>query len=161
MSESMFDAVKYYYVFKYVVDSSGNPTDHEGEIQAFVKATDMWEAMDNSGFTDSDLYGANLCSEEHLEQFTEAIAKERKHLSKISKQLKVFTDERDAAQKAFDAERPCPNNCGQLDENFSCPKCGFGHETDDIKKEIEKEIKKGKKKGEDVTALEELYDSLP
>jgi len=160
MSESMFDAVKMYYIFKYVVDSSGNPTDHEGEIQAFVKATDMWEAMDNSGFTDSDLYGANLCSEEHLDQFTKAIAKERKHLSKISKQLKVFTDERDAAQKAFEDERPCPNDCGQLDENFSCPTCGYGHEADDLKKEIDKAIKKAEKKGEDTSELEAMRNAL-
>ena len=48
-----FDDTKNYYVFKYVVDTvSGDPTDHEGEIQAVVKATDPWDAVEKAGFTD-------------------------------------------------------------------------------------------------------------
>jgi hypothetical protein len=120
----------------------------------------MWEAMDTSGFTDHDLYGANLCSEQHLEEFTKAIAAERKHLSKISKQLKVMTDERDAKQKAYMDERPCPNDCGQLDENFACPSCGYGHEGDELKKEIDKAIKRAKKRKEDTSELEAMRNAL-
>lgn len=161
MSESIFDAEKNYYVFKYIIDAvSGEPTEHEGEIQAFVKATDPWEAVTNAGFDDLNAYSANRMDEENLDKFTTAISDERKHLKKISKQLKTMTDERDEEVKKFMDERPCPNGCGQLDENFSCPNCGFGHEADDLIKNIDETIKAEKKKGNDTSELEAMRDSI-
>jgi len=158
---SSFDEVKNYYVFKYVVDSvSGEPTEYEGEIQAFVKATDPWEAVENAGFDDANAYGANLMDNENLGTFTDAIAKERKHLSKISKELKGMSDELESERAKYFEERPCPNGCGKLDEKFSCPNCGYGHEADDLIKDIEKTIEEEKKKGNDVLELEGIRDAI-
>ena len=159
MTESSFDAIKNYYVFKYVIDPiSGNPTEYEGEIQAFVKATDPWDACEKAGLNDANAYGANRIDE--LSTFEKAIAEERKHLTKISKQLKDMTDERDAERKKFMDERPCPNGCGKLDEKFSCPKCGFGHEAEELVKDLDKMIKEEKKKGNDISELEAIKNSI-
>ena len=119
------DDMNNYYVFKYVVDAvTGKPTMHEGEIQAFVKATDPWDALEQANCDDTDAYGANVIDKP--EHFVDAIAKERKHLRKVAKQLKVMTDEIADAKKEFEENRPCPNGCGKLDENYACDKCGFG-----------------------------------
>ena len=156
---SSFDEARNYYVFKYVVDSvTGEPTEHEGEVQAFVKATDPWEAVTNAGFEDMNAYGANRIDD--VMTFEKAIAEERKHLTKISKQLKDMTDELEAERQKYFEERPCPNNCGKLDEKFSCPKCGYGHEVDDLLKDLEKTIKEEKNKGNDVSELEAIRDTI-
>ena len=76
---SGFDDEKNYYVFKYVVDKvSGEPTEYEGEIMGFVKATDPWEACEKLGFTDPNEYGANYM--EDVSQMEKAIKEERKHV---------------------------------------------------------------------------------
>jgi len=157
--ESSFDAIKDYYVFKYVVDPvSAEPTEYEGEIQAFVKAADPWEAVSKAGFEDMNAYGANRIDD--LKKFEEAIATERKHLTKISKQLKEMTDERDAAHKKFLEERECPNGCGKMDSKWRCDKCGFGREAEEIIKELDKAIKEAKKAGEDTSGMEEMKKQL-
>jgi len=159
MSESYFDSIKNYYVFKYVIDKvSGQPTEYEGEIQGFVKATNSWEALEKSGLDDTNLYGANII--DNLEDYETAIKDERKHLTKISKQLKEMTDERDAERKKFIEERPCPNGCGKLDEKFRCDKCGYGHEQKQLVDDLDTMIKDLKKSGEDTTELEAIRDSL-
>jgi len=159
MSESYFDSVKNYYVFKYVIDNvTGDPTEYEGEVQAFVKATDPWEAVTNAGFEDANLYGANLIN--NLEDYEKAIKEERKHLTKISKQLKEMTDERDVERRKFMEDRPCPNGCGKLDEKFRCDKCGYGHEQKQLVDDIDKMIKEEKKAGNPTKELEAIRDSI-
>ena len=154
-----FDDVKNYYVFKYVVDSvSGDPTEHEGEVQAFVKADNPWEAVEKAGFSDLNAYGANMI--DSLTNFGESIAAERKHLSKISKQLKTMTEEEDAERAKFLEERECPNGCGKMDEKFRCKGCGFGREGEEVIKELDETIKKEKKAGNDTTQLEAIRDLL-
>ena len=156
---SSFDEEKNYYVFRYVVDPvSGNPTEYEGEVQAFTKATDPWEAVTNAGFDDMNAYGANRVDD--MDTFEKAIVDERKLLKKISKQLKEMTDERDAELEKFLKERPCPNGCGQLDDNFNCPECGFGHEQEELLENLKKTIKDEKKKGNDVSELESIRDMI-
>lgn len=71
-----------------------------------------------------------------------------------------MTDEAKADRDTFLKDRPCPNNCGKLDEKFSCPKCGFGHEAEELAKELDRLIKEEKKKGEDVSELEAIRDSI-
>ena len=154
-----FDDVKNYYVFKYVVDSvSGDPTEHEGEVQAFVSADDPWDAIEKAGFTDTNVYGANMINS--LADFTESIATERKHLSKISKQLKVMADAEDIERTKFLEERACPNGCGKMDEKFRCKDCGFGREGEEVIKELDETIKKETKAGNDTTQLEAIRDVL-
>lgn len=156
---SSFDEPKNYYVFKYVVDPvSGEPTEYEGEIQAFVKATDPWDALEKADLDDANAYGANRIDK--LEDYEKAIKEERKHLTVISKQLKEMTDERDEERKKFMEERPCPNGCGKLDDKFRCDKCGFGNEAKEVIKELDAVIKEEKKKGSDVSELESLRDAL-
>lgn len=159
MTESIFDAEKNYYVFKYIVDPvSGEPTEYEGEIQGFIKATNTWDALEKAGLDDTNAYGANRV--DNLDDFTKAIATERKLLKKISKQLKEMTDERDEEIKKFMEDRPCPNGCGKLDEHFACPVCGYGHEAEQAVEELDKLIEEEKKKGNDTTELERFRDSL-
>ena len=159
MSESVFDSQRNYYVFRYVVDSvTGESTDHEGEIVAFTKASNPWEAVENAGETDMNKFGANRIDK--LEDFEKAIADERKLLSKISKQLKVMTDEQDAEKKKFLEERPCPNGCGKMDSQHRCAVCGFGYEGEELIKNIENNIKDQKAKGEDTTQLEAFRDQV-
>tara|TARA_R110002110_G_scaffold44052_1_gene136145 strand:+ start:1916 stop:2416 length:501 start_codon:yes stop_codon:yes gene_type:complete len=154
-----FDDTKNYYVFKYVVDTvSGDPTDHEGEIQAVVKATDPWDAVEKAGFTDNNAYGAGMINS--LTDIVTSIAEERKTLSKISKQIKVMTDEEDAERTKFLEERACPNGCGKMDEKFRCKNCGFGCEGEEVIKELDETIKKEKKAGNDTTQLEAIRDLL-
>jgi|TARA_R110002126_G_scaffold253231_3_gene396274 hypothetical protein len=157
-----FDDVKNYYVYKYVVDSvSGDPTEHEGEVQAFVKAANPWDAIEKAGFTDTNdtiVYGANMINS--LADYTESIVNERKHLSKISKQLKVMSDEEESEKAKFLADRECPNHCGKMDEKFRCKECGFGREAEEVINELDKTIKKEKKAGNDTTQLESLRDLL-
>lgn len=159
MVESQFDAIKNYYVFKYIVDKvSGEPTEYEGEIQSFVKACDPWEAVTNAGYEDLNQYGANRVDD--LADFEKAISDERKHLTKITKQLKTMTDERDAERKKYMEERACPNGCGKMDEKFRCEKCGYGHEAKELVSDIDKMIKEEKKNGKDTTELEAIRDSI-
>jgi hypothetical protein len=156
---SIFDQEKNYYVFKYVVDKvSGDPTEYEGEIMAYTKATDPWEAVSNAGFDDCNAYGANRIDD--LNNHVKAIADERKHLKKVSKQLKEMTDERDEEQKKFMEDRLCPNGCGKMDEAFRCGNCGFGHEKDELVKDIDRMIKEQKKAGEDTSELEGIKKSI-
>ena len=166
---SYFDSLKNYYVFRYIVSSvTGEPTEHEGEIQAFVKATDPWDACEKAGMSDPNLYGANLVDK--IDVMEKAISDERKLLTKISKQLKAMSDEEAAEVKKLKEERPCPNGCGKLDEKYSCDKCGFGHEgefkyTDEEQKQsifdqVEERIKEAKADGEDTTDLEKLRDDM-
>ena len=156
---SRFDEPKNYYVYKYIVDSvTGEPTEHAGEIQAFVVATHPWEAVETAGFDDFNLYGASEI--EKLEGFEKSIADERKHLTKISKQLKVMTDAWDEEHKKFLEDRPCPNNCGKMDSQNRCKICGFGYEGENMLKEVQKAIKDGKKAGEDTSELESIRDML-
>jgi len=156
---SRFDEPKQYYVFKYVIDKmTGDPTNHEGEVQAFIIADNPWEAVEKAGFTDCNTYGASEI--ENLDEFEKAISEERKHLSKISKQLKVMTDARDEERKKFLEEKPCPNGCGKMDDQYRCKECGFGYEGEQMLKEIEKAIKDGKKAGEDTSQLEAIRDML-
>jgi len=159
MSESEFDSQRNYYVFRYVVDSvTGESTDHEGEIVAFTKASNPWEAVENAGETDMNKFGANRIDK--LEDFEKAIQDERKLLSKISKQLKVMTDRRDAERKKIMDERECPNGCGKMDEKFRCKACGFGFEGQQLVDNIEQNIKDQKAKGEDTTELEAFRDQV-
>jgi hypothetical protein len=157
--ESIFDADKNYYIFKYVVDKvSGEPTEHEGEIQAFVKGSNSWDACERAGFDDMNVYGANQI--DNLADYEKAIADERKHLTKISKQLKEMTTERDEEMKKYMEERPCPNGCGQLDDKFKCGNCGYGHEEKELLKDLDKTIKEEKKKGNDTSQLEKIRDVI-
>jgi len=154
-----FDELKNYYVFKYVVDSvTEEPTEHEGEIQAVVKASDPWDAVEKAGFTDNNAYGAGMINS--LTDIVDSIAEERKTLKRISKQLKTMTDEEDAERTKFLEERECPNGCGKMDEKFRCKECGFGREGEEVIKELEETIKKEKKAGNDVTQLEAIRDVL-
>lgn len=156
---SYFDSEKNYYVFRYIVDPiSGEPTEYEGEIQAFVKATDPWEACTKAGFDDPNAYGANLIDDPR--KFVKDIETERKHLSKISKQLQPMIDEIEAEREKFFKERPCPNGCGKLDEKFRCPVCGFGHEAEKLIEQLDAIIEEEKKKGNDVSELEAIRDSI-
>ena len=156
---SSFDEPKNYYVFKYIVDSvTGEPTEHAGEIQAFVKATDPWDAVEKAGLDDMNKYGANRVDK--LEDFEKAIAEERKLLKKISKELKGMKDEEQAERDRILAERECPNGCGKMDEKFRCKNCGFGYEGEQLVKDLDELIKKAKKDGEDTTELESLRDSI-
>ena len=124
-----FDSVKDYYVFKYVYDPVKEEyTDIEGDIQCFVKALNCMEALEKAGFDNPEQYDARQIDERQVKSIGKAIAKERKHLSKLSKQVKEYTEEKDAEHKKFLEERPCPNGCGKLDKDFNCDKCGFGHE---------------------------------
>lgn len=158
-STSYFDSEKNYYIFKYVVDPvSGQPTQFEGEIQAFVKATDPWDACEKAGFTDSNTHGATLIDDPR--KFVKAIEDERNHLTKISGQLQPMLDEIKAEQKKYFEDRPCPNGCGKLDEKFRCPKCGYGHEVEQVIKDIDKMIDKAKKNGDDTSELETIKDYL-
>jgi DNA repair exonuclease SbcCD ATPase subunit len=122
--------MKNYYVFKYVFDPvKGEHTELEGEVQGYTQAEDPFEACDNLGLSDPDEYFAREI--EDLDAHVDAIKNERKHLTKISKQLKTMTDERDKAREDFEKNRPCPN-CGEkLDDNYNCDNCGFGHEIED------------------------------
>lgn len=148
-----------YYVFKYVVDSvSGEPTEHAGEIQAFVEANDSFEAMEKAGFDDFNAYGANLI--DNMEDFESAIKDERKLLKKLSKELKDWRELQQAEQEKFIKERPCPNGCGKLDEKFRCPVCGFGREAEGVIDQINETIKKEKKNGNDVSELEDIRDAI-
>ena len=160
MSESIFNAEKNYYVFKYVVDAvTGEPTEYESDIVAFVKATDPWEACEKAGFDDANAYGANRI--EDLGKIEKAISDERKHLTKISKQLKEMTDEQEAEKQKFIKERKCPNGCPeQMDSQFRCKNCGYGHECEDLIKDIDKMIKQEKKAGNDTSELESIRKSL-
>jgi hypothetical protein len=158
MSESMFDAEKNYYVFKYVVDHKGEPTEHEGEIQGFVVATDPWEACTKAGFDDMNEYGANVM--EDPKKTAGAIATERKHLSKISKQLKPMIDKIDEDRKKVLDDNECPNGCGKMDKKQRCKKCGFGFEGEKMLKDIERVIKEEKKAGNDTSQLEAVRDAL-
>jgi hypothetical protein len=155
---SSFDEDKNYYVFKYVVDSDGEPTEYAGEIQAFVVASDPWDAVSKAGYDDMNIYGANYV--DNIEGFETAIADERKILKKISKQLKDMREVEETARKKILEDRECPNGCGKMDENFSCDKCGFGHEREQLIKDIDKQIKDDKKAGTDTTRLEAIRDSL-
>jgi hypothetical protein len=156
-----FDAIKNYYVFKYVVDSvSEQPTNHEGEIIDIIKGTDSITAMIEAGYDDFNVYGCNLMDESHIDKLTNSIEEERKLLSKLSKKLKGLQDERDEAMKKFMEERPCPNGCGKLNEKFNCDVCGYGKEAEALIKELDKVIKDGKKLGEDMTNLEALRSEL-
>lgn len=122
---------KNYYIFEYVYDSAEEEyTQIEGEIQGYVKATDPFDACKKAGFEDYNRYFAKPV--EDLDSHTEAIKKERKHLSKVSKQLKGMIDERDQARKDFEENRPCPNCEEKMDEDFTCPKCGFGKELENL-----------------------------
>lgn len=126
-----FDSEKDYYVFKYVYDPVKEEyTDIEGDIQCFVKATNCMEALEKAGFDNPEQYDARQIDERQVKEIGKAIAKERKHLSKLSKQVKEYTDEKAEEERKFKEDRPCPNGCGKLDENFNCDKCGFGHENE-------------------------------
>jgi len=156
---SSFDDPKLYYVFKYVVDPvSGESVEYEGEIQSFVKATDPWNAVEKAGFTSMNDYGANRI--EDLSKFEKAIADERKHLSKISKQLKEFTDEEKKEREKFYEERLCPNCKIKMNEKWQCDKCGFGKEKEQLIGDIEKTIADEKAKGNDTTELEAIRDAI-
>lgn len=155
---SYFDAEKNYYIYRYVRDVKGDFTEHEGEIQAFVKATNSIDACDKAGMSDPNEYGARQIDD--LDKFVKAIEDERKHLTKISKQLKEMTDERDEKRKEFYRNPQCPNGCGKLDEALRCPNCGYGHEGEETIKKIDDLIKEQKKKGEDTSELESLRDAI-
>ena len=154
-----FDDVKNYYVYKYVIDKvSGEATEFEGEIMGFVKATDPFEACEKLGCGDMNLYGANYI--DNLDDFTKAIADERKHLTKISKQLKEMTDERDAERKKFLEERKCPNCDIKMDKAWRCDKCGYGHEASEAIEQLDKVIEEEKANGNDVGELEDIRKAL-
>jgi len=157
---SRFDDPKQYAVFKYVVDkATGESTQHEGEIVAFVTSSDPWQAVEDAGLGgDMNKYGANEI--DNLEEFEKEISDERKLLTKISKQLKVMTDARDEERKKFLEEKPCPNGCGKMDDQYRCKACGFGYEGENMLKEVQKAIKEAKKAGEDTSQLEAIRDML-
>lgn len=163
---SSFDEPKHYYVFKYVVDKvTGEPTEYEGQVQDVVMATDPWAAVEAAGFNDMNVYGANRI--DNLEKFETAIKNERTLLRKISKGVKVMADALRAERQKFKEERPCPNGCGQMDEQYRCEKCGFGFEAeqlyDDVVEtieELEETIADETAKGNDTKELEAMRDSL-
>ena len=116
-----------YYVFKYVIDSVSNePTEHAGDIQSFVTATDPWNAVEKAGFSDLNTYGANRIDD--LLTYKASIVTERKLLTRISKELKIMIDKQNEETKKVLTERLCPNGCGKMNKNFQCNKCGFGKE---------------------------------
>ncbi|MCP3685942.1 MAG: hypothetical protein GY861_25120 [bacterium] len=147
-----------FYIFKYMVDHNGDPTEFQGDVVDFVDATDSFDAMDKAGFTDYNTHGANLVDK--VEDFESAIADERKLLKKLSKKLKDWSDADEAERQKFLKERPCPNNCGQLDEKFRCPKCGYGREGEEVVKELDKVIEQEKEAGNDTSELEKIRDSI-
>lgn len=155
---SYFDSDKNYYIYRYVKDITGEFTEHEGEIQAFVKATNTIDACDKAGMGDPNEYGARQI--DNLDEFVTAIENERKHLTKISKQLKEMIDERDEKAKAFYRDPQCPNGCGRLDDALRCSKCGYGHEGEKTISKIDDLIKQQKNKGEDTSELEALRDVI-
>ena len=154
---SSFDEDKNFAVFKYVVDSvKGEATEHAGDIVAFVRANNTWDAVEKAGFKDLNAYGANRVDK--LEDYTKAITDERKLLKKISKQLKAMIDAENAENKSI--EGMCPNGCGKMDEHNRCDKCKFGFEYEIALEEIEKEIERVNADGGDTTELETLKDML-
>jgi len=156
-----FDSMKDYYIFKYVYDPVKEEyTDIEGDIQCFVKATNCMEALENAGFDNPEQYDARQIDERQVDEIDKAISKERKHLSKLSKQVKEYKDEKDAEHKKFLEERPCPNNCGKMDEQFRCEKCGYGFEQEQLLEDIKKAIKEGKKNGDNVDELKAVKKAL-
>ncbi|MCK5017685.1 MAG: hypothetical protein KAS32_11530 [Candidatus Peribacteraceae bacterium] len=151
--------VRKYYVFKYVVDAvSGEPTEHAGEIVAFVDAETSFDALEKAGFDDFNTHGANLVDK--VEDFEKAIKDERKLLKKLSSDLKVWRDAEQAEREQFLKDRPCPNGCGKMDEKLRCDKCGFGREAEEVLPELDKLIKSEKKKGNDVSELEKIRDAI-
>ena len=123
----MSDNLKNYYVFKYIVDAiTKEPTEHEGEIQAFIKATDPWDAVTKSGLTDDmNIYGANRIDK--LSDYVKSIKNEYKFLRKINKQLKTLIDEEKAIETDAIKKHLCPNGCGKLTKKNICKACGYGH----------------------------------
>lgn len=123
----MSDNLKNYYVFKYIVDAiTKEPTEHEGEIQAFVKATDPWDAVTKSGLNDDmNIYGANRI--DNLSDYVKSIKNEYKLLRKINKQLKTLIDEEKAIETDAIKNHLCPNGCGKLNKKNICNACGYGH----------------------------------
>jgi hypothetical protein len=158
---SMFDEPRPYSVYKYVTDESGEPTVYAGQIVAFVKATNPWEAVEKAGFDDMNAYGASMVDEEQMDNYKKAIAEERKLLSKISKELNGFIEEREAELRKLREERECPNGCGKMDEHFRCKACGFGYELENsLVPTLEQEIADKKKNGEDTKELEEFLNRI-
>lgn len=156
---SSFDEPKNYYVYKYVFNPKDQEySDLEGEIQAFVKGTNSMDAVQKAGFDDFNKYGARQI--EDFKTFEKAIEEERKHLTKISKQLKEMIDEQDAEKQEFYKNRPCPNGCGKMDKKMRCKKCGFGYEGKEMAKNIDKVIQEEKKKGNDTKELESIRDAI-
>lgn len=121
----MAEVMKNYYIFEYVYDPNEEEyTSIEGEVQAYVKAGDPFDACEKTGYTDHNRYFAKPL--ENLDSHVESIKKERKHLSKISKQLKEMVAEHEEQMKK------CPNCGADLDEEHNCPECSFGHEFDGV-----------------------------
>ena len=150
---SMFENQKYA-VYKYVLDESGEPTEHMGEIVAFVVADDLWEAVEKAGFDDFNLYNAKRIDEMELDKFQKAIAEERKLLSKLSKELKPMIEERN---KKMDQ---CPN-CDIPLVDGKCQQCRFGYEIEDnFIPAMEQEIADRKANGEDTTDLEKILGEM-
>ena len=156
----MFDEPKPYAVFRYVLDAKGESTEHAGQIVAFVKSTDPWQAVEDAGFDDMDLYGANMVDPETYDKLQDSINEERELLDKVEAQLKEFIDERNAEIEKFKEERPCPNCGTKMDNQYRCPECSFGHEKRELLDNIKEQIKEAKKNGGNTDDLKELKKAL-
>lgn len=149
----MFENQKFA-VYKYVLDESGEPTEHMGEIQAFVVADDLWDAVEKAGFSDFNLYNAKRIDDMELDKFQKAIDEERKLLSKLSKELKPMIEDRN---KKMDQ---CPN-CDIPLVDGKCQQCRFGYEIEDqLIFGIEQDIADRKANGEDTTDLERVLEEM-
>jgi len=71
-----------------------------------------------------------------------------------------MSDELESERVKYFEERKCPNCDIKMNKRFQCDKCGYGHEADDLIKDIEKTIEEEKKKGNDVLELEGIRDAI-
>lgn len=78
-----------YYIYEYIVDTiTGIPTNHEGQMVAFVEAESAEDALIKTGYADPDKYGAMPIG--NLETFADAINKERELLNRFNRQIKKW-----------------------------------------------------------------------
>jgi len=154
-----FDSERDYYIFEYAYDPIENDYSHiEGEVVDIVKGTNSMDALEKAGIEDFNRYSAKPL--EDFDSFKNTIKEEKKLLSKLTKKIDALIDVRETERKKFFEERPCPNGCGKMDEQFRCSKCGYGHETEQLIEQINKTIEDEKAKGNDTTELESIRDAI-
>jgi len=156
---SGFDEERDYYVFEYVYDVVGEDyTEHEGDVVDIVRACNSIDALEKAGLDDYNRYSAKAL--ENAKEFKNAILNERKLLNKLNKKIDGLIEEREEKKRKILEDRECPNGCGKMDKAWRCKSCGFGHEKEQMLKDLNTAIKEEKKRGNDVTHLDALKKTL-